>query len=314
MIIVLEGPDNSGKSTLAKELSEILGFDIIHSGGPEKYPGEIAERMKRYQKENWVIFDRHPAISQSVYCFYTGQNSPPIELIDEFWSTRPFVIYCQGRNLEGHEINPDIDNNWHLSIVEQNYEKICQSYDSHFLTRDYFPYLKGVTPVGDVVKVFMRAISSSYNFSPFRDVKDFHEKFDLAYYGPPRLLPEKVAKFREQFIYEEYVEYSEATAIGTVNVTNHHMTENPNRQIAGYLDKSLDALVDLAYVTLGAAYLHGFDFEEAWRRVHRANMKKVRASEASQSKRNSLLDVIKPEGWKPPSHLDLVINHAHRRS
>jgi len=68
----------------------------------------------------------------------------------------------------------------------------------------------------------------------------------------------------------------------------------------------LDALVDLAYVVLGTAFMHGFDFNEAWRRVHAANMQKVRATSPDVSKRNSSLDVVKPEGWTPPDLSDLT--------
>jgi predicted HAD superfamily Cof-like phosphohydrolase len=68
----------------------------------------------------------------------------------------------------------------------------------------------------------------------------------------------------------------------------------------------LDALVDLVYVALGTAHMQGFDFNEAWRRVHDANMQKVRAQNADESKRGSALDVVKPEGWKPADLSDLV--------
>ena len=67
--------------------------------------------------------------------------------------------------------------------------------------------------------------------------------------------------------------------------------------------KVLDALVDLVYVALGTAYLHGFGpqkFNEAWRRVHEKNMEKIRAPSADHSKRGSAFDVIKPAGWTPP--------------
>ena len=111
-----------------------------------------------------------------------------------------------------------------------------------------------------------------------QDIKDFHEKFQLTYIGPPRELPDELAKFRKAFMEEELDEYIDSR----------------------YLPGKLDALVDLMYVVLGTAYLHGFPFEEAWRRVHEANMKKVRA-QSSRSK----FDVIKPEGWTPPALSDL---------
>ncbi len=72
------------------------------------------------------------------------------------------------------------------------------------------------------------------------------------------------------------------------------------------LAKKFDALIDLVYVALGTAYLHGFPFDLGWRRVHEANMKKVRATNAAQSARNSTHDVVKPPGWTAPTLDDLV--------
>lgn len=132
----------------------------------------------------------------------------------------------------------------------------------------------------------------------FQDITDFHEKFGLAYNGKPRILPDSMSLFRIAFMTEELTEY----------VNSHKVVE---QSIPHFLDHALDSLVDLVYVALGTAYLHGFDFDEAWRRVHHANMLKVRATSSTESKRNSTLDVIKPPGWMPPSHLDLVMDHAH---
>jgi predicted HAD superfamily Cof-like phosphohydrolase len=48
---------------------------------------------------------------------------------------------------------------------------------------------------------------------------------------------------------------------------------------------------------MGLNYL---SFMEMWTDVQRANMTKVRATDSSQSKRKTSLDVIKPEGWIGP--------------
>lgn len=119
------------------------------------------------------------------------------------------------------------------------------------------------------------------------DIKEFHTKFDLVYEGPPRTLPEELAEFRAHFLREEVIEYLEAT------------------DSASMIDQ-LDALVDIVYVALGTAYFHGFDFAEAWRRVHAANMTKVRAKDEGESKRNSSYDVVKPISWVAPDLSDLV--------
>lgn len=121
----------------------------------------------------------------------------------------------------------------------------------------------------------------------FGDITEFHQKFSLKYQGAPRALPKDLQKFRNLFLNEELKEYF------------HSVTEED-------LEGQLDALVDLVYVAIGTAYLNGFDFNEAWYRVHKANMSKIRAERPADSKRGSGFDVVKPEGWQPPSLADLV--------
>jgi len=139
------------------------------------------------------------------------------------------------------------------------------------------------------------------------DIQEFHEKFGLAYDGRPRALPTSIADFRQLFMEEELSEYKEARQLLELAVD----LGNEKVIIEG-LEDQLDALVDLLYVALGTAYLQGFNINEAWRRVHRANMSKVRAADASQSARGSHWDVIKPDNWVAPSHTDLVEDHAHK--
>lgn len=147
----------------------------------------------------------------------------------------------------------------------------------------------------------------SESFNPMADIREFHEKFGLTYDGKPRALHEdNMDLFRFRFLVEELNEYQLAfTAL------RHEMTLPPGVSldpgiVTEHLAQALDALVDLTYVALGTAYLHGFNFEEAWRRVHEANMQKMRVERESDSKRGSKFDVVKPRGWEPPDHSDLV--------
>jgi hypothetical protein len=61
-----------------------------------------------------------------------------------------------------------------------------------------------------------------------------------------------------------------------------------------------DALVDLVYVAMGTAHRLGLPWEALWTVIHTSNMRKVRAADRSESKRNSPVDVIKPPDWQPP--------------
>jgi predicted HAD superfamily Cof-like phosphohydrolase len=140
-------------------------------------------------------------------------------------------------------------------------------------------------------------------FNPFADVAAFHEKFELTYDGRPRRLPEELAKFRVGFMAEELAEY----AFNDKEVINDLIFAIQEEMVPTELHDQLDALVDLVYVALGTAYLQGFNFEEAWRRVHAANMAKTRALREVDSQRGSLYDVVKPPGWVAPDLKDLTL-------
>lgn len=130
----------------------------------------------------------------------------------------------------------------------------------------------------------------THSFNPMMEmISQFHEHFDLAYTGTPRFLDLDLSEFRIKFMQEELDEYKEARANSD-------------------LEKQLDALVDIMYVALGTAYLHGFDIAEAFYRVHKANMNKIRVSreDDERSTRKNIHDVVKPEGWLPPYLKDLA--------
>src|SRR6185503_2978734 len=108
-------------------------------------------------------------------------------------------------------------------------------------------------------------------FDPMADIEAFHKKFGLEYEGKPRCLPLDLSEFRKKFMTEELEEYCASTDLAQAILRGDIP---PNHDLRHEMVNSLDALVDLVYVALGTAYLHGFDFREAWRRVHEANMKK----------------------------------------
>jgi len=114
------------------------------------------------------------------------------------------------------------------------------------------------------------------------DIKAFHEKFGLENLDPePKRLGTDEATFRIKFMQEELDEFAAA-------------------EREGNLEDMADALVDLVYVALGTAYLMGIPFDACWQEVQWANMRKVRAESAADSKRGSKFDVVKPEGWEAP--------------
>lgn len=119
----------------------------------------------------------------------------------------------------------------------------------------------------------------------FEDVGIFHEKFGLdntTIGAPgPRGVEEELINFRVKFMKEEVEEFEQAWDEGNEA-------------------EMFDALLDLVYVAMGTAHLLGYPWHEGWTKVQEANMKKVRATSAAESKRGSSYDVVKPEGWTAP--------------
>lgn len=115
------------------------------------------------------------------------------------------------------------------------------------------------------------------------DVLAFQQKFNVPMAAVPSFLGEQAFEFRLRFLQEELDEFARDHA-------------------AGDMHGAADALVDLAYVLHGTALMMGLPWASLWAEVQRANMAKVRATHASESKRGSALDVVKPEGWKAPDH------------
>lgn len=79
-----------------------------------------------------------------------------------------------------------------------------------------------------------------------------------------------------------------------MNLIREEMAELEQAVAAGNLVETLDAVIDLIYVTAGFCGTLGVDGRPLWREVHRSNMVKVGAPDRTDGK------ILKPEGWTPP--------------
>lgn len=293
-MIVIEGPDNAGKSVLASRLSEHFSLPVQASEGPPKHPGELNARLMRYSSLSLTIFDRHPIVSQPIYCKLRG-GDPEFDVTlwtKWLYDRKPIFIYCDPglRTLDGHNVK-EHDTKEHLAQISEGQTYLLTAYREWAINHATFVYR-----IGDNVERLIRAVEAAWLDAAApnmcADIFAFHQKFSLDYEGHVRDLPSDIAEFRKLFMAEELREYE------TADQETDFVKRNAQR---------LDALVDLCYVALGTAHLHGFDFNEGWRRVHRANMTKVRAKRIDHSMRKSLWDVIKPPGFIPPDHTDLIV-------
>ena len=99
MKIILEGVDNSGKTTLANHiLKEVRSATYHHPGGkPEHWPAEQACCVQQLQLLNIdnVILDRITPISQQIYNPDPGSDLTRIKYIAEMRFKGAVFIYCR---------------------------------------------------------------------------------------------------------------------------------------------------------------------------------------------------------------------------
>ena len=96
-MIIIEGPDNSGKSTLAKNLSIALKIKIWHSPGPNTKE-QLYDSMDFVMEQEELILDRVPCISEQIYGpVLRGKNLlQDTDLLEKLIEEKdPIFIYCR---------------------------------------------------------------------------------------------------------------------------------------------------------------------------------------------------------------------------
>lgn len=131
--IVIEGMDNSGKSTLAQHVASRLGWQIQESEGPPRSSEEILSRVHRYSIATLTVFVRHPFVTNPIY----DVTRPPEErttfpphLVEEFYQPGNNVfVYCDPltRALDGHRLKPH-DTSVHAQRITDNRAHLLQLY------------------------------------------------------------------------------------------------------------------------------------------------------------------------------------------
>lgn len=130
MNIILEGPDNAGKSTLARALHIATAWPIKHKEG--RPPTQIAlfEKFRKYEAIENHIIDRHPIVSQGVYGILRGDEETPDEFTDNFFSRSDLNIYCRCiRPLDDHKPS-NTDTPEHLKMIAEKEQAIIDIYDN----------------------------------------------------------------------------------------------------------------------------------------------------------------------------------------
>ena len=123
-----------------------------------------------------------------------------------------------------------------------------------------------------------------------KDISKMHQ-----YYG----VNEKVQNFDTEKL-KQFLQFR-------MSFLDEELTETKNAVLNNDAEEIVDGLIDLCVVAIGTLDSMGIDSYEAWNRVLCANLQKQVGVKPERPNPLGLPDLIKPAGWKAPSHAN---NHG----
>ena len=130
----------------------------------------------------------------------------------------------------------------------------------------------------------------------FKDMQDMHKKYGVNKWMQAELQSDvdwrkinKFMEFRIKMMQEELDETKKA-----------YQDKNEEEMV--------DGIIDLCVFAIGTLEVFGVDANKAWDEVYRANMSKEVGIKEGRPNPLGLPDLVKPKGWKGPSHED---NHGN---
>lgn len=162
MAIIIEGMDNSGKSTLGEAMASYFGLIVQESEGPPLSDEEINERVDRYEVKEGCLFVRHPVISNAIYGSVRPEGNPISPgRTALFYEAGHTMIYCDAgtRGLGAH-VEKAHDTEKHLEDITNNYNKLLYLYRQWAAEHAHFVYR-----IGDDMDKFISTVYFHYCYS-----------------------------------------------------------------------------------------------------------------------------------------------------
>lgn len=174
--IILEGADNSGKTTLANALRENSSLTYFHPGGP---PGSkenelacmVEQREVLYNGISSVVMDRCTAISQQVYAPETVMNQVRKAWLTDVLATGTLLVYCRPgtdwlMSFE-HFTWRDGESEEHKKLILEKQHTFIERYDAvmHGLPHIGYDYRNEDAPV--VLKHLKQALAGDFASEKF---------------------------------------------------------------------------------------------------------------------------------------------------
>jgi hypothetical protein len=173
-MIIIEGMDNSGKSTLARYVADRIGLTIQESEGPPQSTEEFYDRLDRYDTmPPTTLFVRHPLVSNPIYDSFREPQTRiaiPAILYRNLYNADHLFVYCDplSRGMEGHQLKQR-DTISHITGVHGMYAHLLALYREWAYKHAHIIYR-----IGDDMNRTLNMIAGG---SPYEDyLRHQHEK------------------------------------------------------------------------------------------------------------------------------------------
>lgn len=140
-VIVIEGPDESGKTTLAKYFVDLLqtllpDTEVTYARSPVKEHGwnhnlnHHLDRLAEVSNRDLLILDRTPEISEPIYGFLRDDRSEGwLSEVSQWGRHNILLVFCQGPL---HLEEPHVDAEGWI-IEDSGHRIICNLYEFTYL-------------------------------------------------------------------------------------------------------------------------------------------------------------------------------------
>ena len=130
----------------------------------------------------------------------------------------------------------------------------------------------------------------------FKDMQDMHIK-----YGVNKWVQAEKQSDVDIKRFNQYMQFR-------LNMMQEELDETQNAFVNKDAEEVVDGIIDLCVFAIGTLEVFGVDANKAWDEVYKANMNKEVGIKEGRPNPLGLPDLIKPKGWKGPSHED---NHGN---
>ena len=130
----------------------------------------------------------------------------------------------------------------------------------------------------------------------FKDMQDMHIK-----YGVNKWVQAEKQSDVEIKRFNQFMDFR-------INMMQEELDETRNAFLNKDPEEIVDGIIDLCVFAIGTLEVFGVDANKAWDEVYKANMNKEVGIKEGRPNPLGLPDLVKPKGWKGPSHED---NHGN---